>query len=130
MKKEGIIKKHKTHRTDSGSAEIQIALLTDGIKQLTEHLKTHKKDNSSRRGLLKKVAQRRRLLNFLVNNSRRNRRPDEYLTILELFTPRKSHIPRILKSLIENPLCFPACPKATHCRPERSRKVTPAWSPQ
>jgi len=65
MKKEEIIKKYKIHKTDTGSAEVQIALLIKEIKNLTSHLKTHKKDNSSRRGLLKKVAQRRKLLNYL-----------------------------------------------------------------
>lgn len=63
--KDKIIKKYKTHEADTGSSEVQIALLTSEIEQLTEHLKTHKKDFSSRRGLLKKVGQRRRLLRYL-----------------------------------------------------------------
>ncbi|MBI3572821.1 MAG: 30S ribosomal protein S15 [Candidatus Kerfeldbacteria bacterium] len=63
--KDKIIKKYKTHESDTGSAEVQIALLTNEIEQLTEHLKTHKKDFSSRRGLLKKVGQRHRLLRYL-----------------------------------------------------------------
>lgn len=63
--KDKIIKKFKTHEADTGSSEVQIALLTAEIDQLTEHLKMHKKDFSSRRGLLKKVGQRRRLLRFL-----------------------------------------------------------------
>jgi len=65
MGKENIIKKYRIHKDDTGSAEVQIAILTEEIQNLTSHLKTHKKDNSSRRGLLKKVAQRRRLLNYL-----------------------------------------------------------------
>jgi len=65
MKKEGIIKKYRIHKDDTGSAEVQIAILTEEIQSLTSHFKTHKKDNSSRRGLLKKVAQRRKLLNYL-----------------------------------------------------------------
>lgn len=65
MGKEDIIKKYRIHKDDTGSAEVQIAILTEEIQNLTSHLKTHKKDNSSRRGLLKKVAQRRRLLNYL-----------------------------------------------------------------
>ena len=65
MKKETIIKKFQVHKTDTGSAEVRIALLTEEIKNLTQHLKTHKKDNSCRKGLLKKVAQRRKLLNYL-----------------------------------------------------------------
>jgi small subunit ribosomal protein S15 len=64
-KKEKIIEKFKTHDSDTGSSQVQIAILTEEIKELTKHLKTHKKDFSSRRGLLKKVAERRRLLNYL-----------------------------------------------------------------
>lgn len=63
--KDRIIKRFKTHETDTGSSQVQIALLTEEIKQLTEHLKVHKKDFSSRRGLIRKVAERRRLLNYL-----------------------------------------------------------------
>ena len=63
--KETIIAKHATHDGDTGSTEVQIALLTASIETLTEHLKTHKKDHHSRRGLLKMVCQRRRLLNYL-----------------------------------------------------------------
>ena len=64
-KKERIIAKYKTHASDTGSSQVQIAILTEEIKELTTHLKTHKKDYSSRRGLLKKVAERRRLLSYL-----------------------------------------------------------------
>lgn len=64
-KKEKIIAKYKTHGSDTGSSQVQIAILTEEIKELTNHLKSHKKDFSSRRGLLKKVADRRRLLNYL-----------------------------------------------------------------
>ena len=64
-KTKAIIEKFKTHETDTGSCEVQIALLTDRILYLTEHFKTHKKDNHSRRGLLKLVAQRRKLLDYL-----------------------------------------------------------------
>ena len=63
--KQKIINKFKTHETDTGSSQVQIAILTEEIKQLAEHLKKHKHDNSSRRGLLKKVAERRRLLKYL-----------------------------------------------------------------
>lgn len=63
--KDKIIKKFKTHEADTGSTEVQIAILTEEIKRLTEHLKEHKKDFSSRRGLIKKVSQRRKLLKFL-----------------------------------------------------------------
>lgn len=64
-KKERIIAKYKMHDSDTGSSQVQIAILTEEIKELTKHLKDHKKDFSSRRGLLKKVAERRRLLNYL-----------------------------------------------------------------
>ena len=60
-----VIEEYKTHDNDSGSSEVQIALLTARITELTEHLREHKHDHSSRRGLLKMVGQRRRLLNYL-----------------------------------------------------------------
>jgi len=63
--KQRIISKFKTHGTDTGSTPVQIAILTEEIKQLTDHLKKHKHDHSSRRGLLKKVGERRRLLKYL-----------------------------------------------------------------
>lgn len=63
--KQRIISKFKTHNTDTGSTPVQIAILTEEIKQLTGHLKSHKHDYSSRRGLLKKVGERRRLLKYL-----------------------------------------------------------------
>ncbi|MBI2984234.1 MAG: 30S ribosomal protein S15 [Candidatus Kerfeldbacteria bacterium] len=63
--KDKIIKKYKLHESDTGSSEVQIAILTAEIDQLTAHLQTHKKDFSSRRGLLKKVGQRHHLLRYL-----------------------------------------------------------------
>ena len=65
--KDQVISKHKKHDNDSGSPEVQIALLTERINHLTEHLRTHKKDHHSRRGLLMMVGKRRRLLNYLRN---------------------------------------------------------------
>jgi small subunit ribosomal protein S15 len=65
--KEQIVKKYAKSENDTGSAEVQIAILTEEIKVLTEHLKEHKHDFHSRRGLLKKVGQRRSLLNYLLN---------------------------------------------------------------
>lgn len=65
MKKKEIIEKFKTHDTDTGSSEVQIALLSDRITYLTDHFQTHKKDHHSRRGLLKLVGQRRSLLQYL-----------------------------------------------------------------
>jgi small subunit ribosomal protein S15 len=63
--KQGIIGKFKIHEGDSGSPEVQIALLTEKIQYLTEHFKIHKRDHASRRGLLRMVGQRRRLLDYL-----------------------------------------------------------------
>ncbi|MHB1126572.1 MAG: 30S ribosomal protein S15 [Bacillota bacterium] len=68
-KKQEIIGKYKKHENDTGSPEVQIAILTERINHLTEHLKIHKKDHHSRRGLLKMVGQRRGLLNYLKNKS-------------------------------------------------------------
>ena len=64
-KKTAIIGEYKTHDTDTGSPEVQVAILSDRITYLTEHFKTHGKDHHSRRGLLKLVGQRRRLLDYL-----------------------------------------------------------------
>ena len=64
--KTSIIEANRTHETDTGSPEVQIAILSARIKELTEHLKVHKKDNHSRRGLLKMVGKRRRLLDYLA----------------------------------------------------------------
>ncbi len=64
--KQEIIQTYKTHETDTGSPEVQIAVLTKRINDLTEHLKVHKKDHHSRRGLLKMVGKRRGLLNYLM----------------------------------------------------------------
>jgi small subunit ribosomal protein S15 len=66
--KQGVIDKHRLHEKDTGSPEVQIALLSQRIQYLTEHFQTHKKDHHSRRGLLKLVSQRRRLLNYLKNS--------------------------------------------------------------
>jgi small subunit ribosomal protein S15 len=64
-RKQEVIQKYKQHEKDTGSPEVQIALLTERITYLTEHFKTHSKDHHSRRGLLKLVGQRRRLLDYL-----------------------------------------------------------------
>lgn len=68
-RKQEIISKFKTHDKDTGSPEVQIALLTERINYLTEHFRTHKKDHHSRRGLLKIVGQRRRLLDYLKSKN-------------------------------------------------------------
>lgn len=82
--KEKIIAKFKTHESDTGSSEVQIAILTEEIKQLTDHLKTHKKDYSSRRGLLRKVSERRRLLQFLERENQ-----DSFLDLVGKLKLRK-----------------------------------------
>jgi small subunit ribosomal protein S15 len=63
--KDDLIKKYRIHKDDTGSPEVQIAILTKEIEQVSEHLKVHRKDNHSRRGLLKMVGNRRRLLRYL-----------------------------------------------------------------
>ena len=67
VRKNELIKEFQVHDKDSGSPEVQVAVLTERIKNLTEHFKTHKKDHHSRRGLLMLVGQRRRLLDYLKN---------------------------------------------------------------
>ena len=63
--KQKVINKFKIHATDTGSSQVQIAILTEEVRDLTEHLKMHKKDFSSRRGLIKKVGERRKLMKYL-----------------------------------------------------------------
>jgi small subunit ribosomal protein S15 len=77
-KKQEIINSYKLHESDTGSPEVQIAILTERIIYLTEHFKTHKKDHHSRRGLLKIVGQRRRLLDYVKGKS-----VDRYKVIIE-----------------------------------------------
>jgi len=69
--KEKIIKEYKLHDKDTGSAEVQIAVITEEIKRLLSHLKKNPKDSHSRRGLLKMVVKRKRLLNYLMNEDER-----------------------------------------------------------
>jgi small subunit ribosomal protein S15 len=76
--KEQIVGDYKTHGADTGSSQVQIALLTQRINELTQHFKVHKKDNHSRRGLLKMVSRRRKLLDYL-----KRRDINEYHTIIE-----------------------------------------------
>ena len=65
--KSAVIEANKTHENDTGSPEVQVAILTARIQQLTEHLKVHKHDNHSRRGLLKMVGKRRKMLDYLMS---------------------------------------------------------------
>ena len=83
-KKSELIGKFKTHENDTGSPEVQIALLTERIGYLTEHFKTHVKDFHSRRGLLKMVSQRRKLLDYL-----RDKDADKYRGLIERLNLRK-----------------------------------------
>lgn len=66
--KQAVLAKHRTHETDTGSSQVQVAILTERINSLNEHFRTHAKDHHGRRGLLKMVGTRRRLLNYLKNN--------------------------------------------------------------
>ena len=76
--KRQILTTNQRHKSDTGSPEVQIALLSERIAQLTEHFKTHKKDHGSRKGLLTLVAKRRRLLTYLKNTD-----PDRYKAVLQ-----------------------------------------------
>ena len=69
--KDAIIKKFQTHKGDTGSPEVQIAILSEEIERVSEHLQEHKKDNRSRRGLLKMVGNRRRLLRYLKDEDKK-----------------------------------------------------------
>ena len=82
--KTAVIEANRLHETDTGSAEVQIAVLTKRIADLTEHLKEHKKDNHSRRGLFKMVGRRRNLLNYLKKND-----IERYRAIVEKLGIRK-----------------------------------------
>lgn len=82
--KQLVIEENRTHETDTGSPEVQIAILTKRINMLTEHLKEHKKDHHSRRGLLKMVGQRRSLLNYLIKKD-----VNRYRTIIAKLNIRK-----------------------------------------
>ncbi len=82
--KQELINKFNTHDTDTGSPEVQIALLSARITYLTDHFKVHKKDHHSRRGLLKLVGQRRRLLNYL-----KNKNIDRYRQVIQELGIRK-----------------------------------------
>jgi len=77
QQKRTIVDEHRTHESDTGSPEVQVAILSQRIKELTEHFQTHKKDHHSRRGLLKLVSQRRRMLNYLRGQS-----PERYQTLI------------------------------------------------
>lgn len=82
--KKNLVKKHGLHAKDTGSAEVQIAIFTTKIAQLTDHLKLHKKDNHSRRGLLAMVSKRRRLLDYLQKTSQ-----DRYVAIVKQLKLRR-----------------------------------------
>ncbi|MBE6867412.1 MAG: 30S ribosomal protein S15 [Ruminococcus albus] len=82
--KTAVIEANRTHETDTGSPEVQIAILTKRISDLTEHLKVHKKDNHSRRGMYKMIGKRRNLLNYLKKND-----IERYRTVIEKLGIRK-----------------------------------------
>ena len=84
VKKNEIIEKFKIHSSDTGSSEVQIALLTDRIRYLTDHFKVHAKDHHSRQGLLKLVGQRRRLLDYLKKKD-----VNKYRTLIQELGIRK-----------------------------------------
>lgn len=83
-KKDEIATAHRLHATDSGSADVQVALLTERIRQLTEHLRRHRKDHHSQRGLMKIVGRRRRLLRYLSSTE-----PQRYKALIASLGIRK-----------------------------------------
>jgi len=98
-KKQQIINKFKTHATDTGSSEVQIAILSEEVKELTKHLQIHKHDHSSRRGLLKKLGERRRLLRYLeVEN---NESYNKLITELKLKPSRRSQKEEEIKKILQ-----------------------------
>ena len=82
--KSGLIERYRVHGTDTGSPEVQIAILSERINHLTGHFKTHDKDHASRRGLIRMVSRRRRLLDYLKSND-----PERYKVIVEKLGLRK-----------------------------------------
>ncbi|MCX5868191.1 MAG: 30S ribosomal protein S15 [Proteobacteria bacterium] len=82
--KQGVIKSFRVHEQDTGSPEVQVALLTGRIQSLTQHLQAHRKDHHSRRGLLKMVGKRRKQLEYLRKHS-----PDRYRPLIESLGLRK-----------------------------------------
>jgi len=89
-KKQRIIEKFKTHKNDTGSSEVQIAILTEEVKELTNHLREHKKDFSSRRGLLAKVSLRHKLLRYLERED--EKRFLKLVKILKIKIARKERL--------------------------------------
>jgi len=82
--KNQVVGKYRIHKRDTGSPEVQVAILSQRIAELTEHFKTHKKDHHSRRGLLSMVARRRRLLKYLKDRS-----PERYQTLIQTLGLRR-----------------------------------------
>jgi small subunit ribosomal protein S15 len=83
-KKQSVISLYRTHQTDTGSPQVQIAVLSERIGELTEHFKTHQKDHASRRGLLMMVSRRRRLLDYLKSHD-----SESYKTVIQKLGIRK-----------------------------------------
>lgn len=77
-RKQEIISEHQVHETDTGSVDVQVAMLTDRINTLSQHLQKNKKDYSSRRGLMKMIGQRKRLLAYLIKND-----PERYKALIQ-----------------------------------------------
>ncbi|MCB9802956.1 30S ribosomal protein S15 [Candidatus Nomurabacteria bacterium] len=89
-KKLKLVEKYRTHKNDTGSTEVQVAILTEEIKELTNHLKTHKKDFSSRRGLLAKVALRHKLMRYLERED--EKRFTKLVKALKLKMPKRQQV--------------------------------------
>ena len=104
--KEKIIEKFKTHKNDTGSTEVQIAILTAEVKELTKHLRDHRKDFSSRRGLLRKVSQRRRLLRYLQKESEKSF--NKLIKALKLKAPKVGETPELPEEEVARDIDEPA----------------------
>lgn len=101
-KKQRLIQKFKTHASDTGSPEIQIAILTEEIRELTSHLKEHKKDYSSRRGLIRKVSLRRKLLRYLEKENKKSF--DDIVKKLKIKITKQKDLDEILEAELEKKL--------------------------
>lgn len=103
QKKNAVIKKFRLHESDTGSSEVQIAILTSEIEELVEHLKAHPKDHSSRRGLLRKVGERRSLLRYLKKENPASHEEIQKKLKLKQAKPLTGETPDAVEDTLEEP---------------------------
>ncbi len=116
-KKAEVVARYRTHDTDTGSPEVQVALISERINQLTDHFKTHKKDHHSRRGLLKLVGQRRRLLDYL------KKKDDDALQEAH----RRARYPQVARASFERLQAQPAVPPRSRKGPAQPGPKDASW---